>query len=413
MLTTDFGLKSVKKSFGTPLLPGAVGRDTFHVNGPTPCAVRGEGFLIIDENGHELIDGNGNHTSLVHGNAHPEIVEAAERAIRDGSCWGVPNQLEWSHAELLLAKFPHMDQVRYANSGTEAVMTALRVARAVTGRDKILMLAGAYHGSSDSALVAGGPKYTRGIPEATVQAVQTVPINDQGALQQAVEADPDGFAAIIIDAMPNRAGLVSVSKDYLAAARSLATKHGIVLILDEVISLRLGPGGISGHLGVAPDLITSAKYIGGGFPVGAVLGIAELMGNLDPNHDRPLPNAGTFTGNPVSMAAGAKAIELLTGSEIERINALGDLARDIVSPLIAPYGWEMRGFGSLLRPYPKEGTPAAFQQRSIWVAAYQTGLLLTQTNLCALSTAMDESVVRDISSRLANSVVVGLEASGN
>src|SRR5205807_1843513 len=147
-----------------PLLPGGYGRSTYYTGAPAPYAIRGEGHRIWDDRGRELIDANGNFTSLVHGNAHPQIVEAASRAMRDGSCWGIPNLHEWEHAEILLSRLPGLDQVRYTNSGTEAVMTAIRIARASTGRDACIVARGGYHGTSDVALCAGGEQYTRGVP---------------------------------------------------------------------------------------------------------------------------------------------------------------------------------------------------------------------------------------------------------
>ena len=151
-------------SKGFPLLPGGFGRSTYYLGAPTPYAVRGEGYKVWDDRGRELIDANNNFTTLIHGNAHPALVEAASRVIKNGSCWGIPNKQEWEHAELLLARLPGLDQVRYTNSGTEAVMTAVRVARGVTGRDGVIMMQNGYHGSSELALCTGGPQYRRGVP---------------------------------------------------------------------------------------------------------------------------------------------------------------------------------------------------------------------------------------------------------
>ncbi len=312
---------------GFPLLPGGYGRSTYYTGAPSPYAIRGEGYHVWDDRGHELIDANNNFTSLIHGNAHPEITAAATKALSAGASWGIPNLYEWELAELLLSRLPDLDQVRFANSGTEAVMAAIRIARASTGRERVIVTKGGYHGTSEVALVPGGPAYTRGVPRGVIDDVTAVPLNDVEFLRQAVEAAPDGYAAIILDLLPNRAGLLSISEDFVRAARELATRYGIVLIIDEVISLRLGYSGMSGEYGISPDLLTTGKLIGGGFPVGAVVGKAELMAEVDPTRPGSLPHGGTFSGNPVSMAAGAAALRLYPAEEVQRLNQLGDATR--------------------------------------------------------------------------------------
>jgi len=391
---------------GAPLLPGGYGRSTYYTGAPAPYAMKGEGYRVWDDRGHELIDANNNFTALVHGNAHPQILEAASRAMHEGTCWGIPNLHEWDHAELLLGRLPGLDQVRYTNSGTEAVMTAVRVARAATGRDACIMAQGGYHGTSDVALCAGGPHYTRGVPHGVIDDVTVLGLNDVAGLREAVEQSPERYAAIVIDLLPNRAGLVSIDPEFVRAARELATRHGIALIIDEVISLRLGEHGFAAEYGVVPDLLTVGKIVGGGFPVGGVIGREELMRELDPHRPHSLPHGGTFSGNPVSMAAGAESLKLLTGAEIDRLNALGDRAREAVSDRVADAGWEVRGRGSLLRPFPVDGSRLTEKvQWHLWWAAYDRGLLLSPANLTALSTPMTDGVVADLADRLADAVL--------
>lgn len=395
---------------GHLLLPGGLGRTSLAVGERTPFVVRGRGHLVWDEAGRELIDANNNFTVAVHGHAHPKIVEAAERALRDGASFGLPNLHEWEHAEVLLGRFPELDQVRYTNSGTEAVMTALRVARASTGRDACIVVQDGYHGTSDVALCAGGERYTRGVPQAVVDAVTVVPINDADALRAVVEADPARYAAVLIDLLPNRAGLISLTDEFVQAAREIATEHGIVLIVDEVISLRLGPHGLSGEYGITPDLVTVGKIIGGGFPVGAVIGREAFTRELAVSRPNFLEHGGTFTGNPVSMAAGAVSLRLLTDGAIARLNALGDAARDALAAKLAHVGWEVRGRGSLFRPFPQGHAQMAPVLRTrLWWAAYERGLLLTQANCVALSTPMTETVVSDVVDRLAAAVLAVAE----
>ncbi|WP_240422878.1 aspartate aminotransferase family protein [Leucobacter sp. wl10] len=391
---------------GHPLLPGGYGRSTYYTGAPSPYAICGTGYLVTDDRGRELIDANNNFTALIHGNAHPEIVEAATKALSEGASWGIPNLYEWDLAELLLARLPQLDQVRFANSGTEAVMSAIRIARASTGRERVIVTRGGYHGTSEVALVPGGPGYTRGVTRGVVKDVTTVPLNDIASLREAVEADASGYAAIILDLLPNRAGLLSVSEPFVREARQLATRHGIVLIIDETISLRLGHGGASGECGVSPDLLTTGKLIGGGLPVGAVVGLEALMRETDPTRPGSLPYGGTFSGNPVSMAAGAAALRLYPADEVERLNRLGDAARETLNARVADAGWEVRGRGSLIRAVPvgAEKVDEATQYR-LWWESYERGLLGSPANLLSLSTPMDQGAVDDIVERLADAVL--------
>lgn len=396
---------------GYPLLPGGYGRSTYYTGAPSPYAVRGEGYRIWDDRGRELIDANNNFTSLIHGNAHPAITEAATKALSSGASWGIPNLDEWELAELLLSRLSELDQVRFTNSGTEAVMSAIRIARANTGRDRVIVTKSGYHGTSDIALVPGGPTYTRGVPQGVIDDVTPVPLNDVECLRRSVEAAPDAYAAIILDLLPNRAGLLRISDEFVTTARELATRYGIVLIIDEVISLRLGQHGLSGEYGVSPDLLTTGKTIGGGFAVGAVVGRGELMSVVDPTRPGSLPHGGTFSGNPVSMAAGAAALRLYSESEVQRLNSLGDAARESVTARVADVGWEVRGRGSLLRAVPagSEKVDESTQHR-LWWESHKRGLLGSPANLLSLSTPMDQAVVNDIADRLADAVLAVTDA---
>ncbi|WP_218022460.1 aspartate aminotransferase family protein [Nocardia amamiensis] len=391
---------------GFPLLPGGYGRSTYYTGAPGPYAIRGEGYRLRDDRGRELIDANNNFTVLIHGNSHPEINQAAVKALSEGASWGIPNIYEWELAELLLSRLPALDQVRFANSGTEAVMSAFRIARASTGRERVIVTRGGYHGTSEVALVSGGPSYTRGITEGVIKDVTTVPLNDVEFLREAVEVAADTYAAIILDLLPNRAGLLSLSEEFVREARDLATRHGIVLIIDETISLRLGFNGLSRDYGIDPDLLTTGKLIGGGFPVGAIAGRAELMQEVDPTRAGSLPHGGTFSGNPVSMAAGAATLRLYSEAEVQRLNRLGDAAREAVNSRIAAVGWEVRGRGSLLRAVPSgiERVDEPTQHR-LWWASYERGLLGSPANLLSLSTPMDAGVVDEVADRLTAAVL--------
>lgn len=385
------------------LLPGGFGRSTFAVGERAPLVVRGEGWRLWDERGRELIDLNNNFTALVHGHAHERLVAAADRALRGGASFGLPNEAELLHANALMERLPGLDQIRYANSGTEAVMTALRVARAHTGRDGVLFVRNAYHGTADAALVPGGERSQRGIPAGVRRDVQNVPINDVAALRAAVEAGPERLAALVLDFLPSRAGLIALDDAFVDEARALCRHHGILLVADEVMSFRLGWSGLAAARGVTPDLMTLGKVIGGGHPVGAVAGRAAVMAELDPRRPDGLEHGGTFSANPVTMAAGLASLELLDRAEIARVNALGATARGALGGRIAAHRWEVRGHGSLLRLVAPDGdTPA--QRLALWWQAYERGVLLMPTGLAALSTPMDAAVVADVVERLADAV---------
>ena len=356
-----------------------------------------------DDEGRELIDANNNFTTLIHGNANPEVLEAANAVMRGGTCWGVPNAEEWELAELLLQRMPGYDQIRFANSGTEAVMSAFRIARAFTGRDRIVMTKDGFHGTSDTALSASGP--SRGVPASATRDVSLVPLNDVAALRETFASVGSETAAIILDLLPNKAGLTPVDDEFLREARALATQSGALLIVDEIISYRLATDGLDGARDAQADLVTLGKVIGGGFPIGAVVGKAEVMSVIDPWQPGAINHSGTFSGNPVTMAAGAAAMRLLTAEAIERINGLGDRARAALTTRLAPLGWEVRGSGSLLRPFPAgiRKVDEATQHR-LWWEAYGHGVVLSSANLAALSTPMTSDVVDDFVERLASAV---------
>jgi glutamate-1-semialdehyde 2,1-aminomutase len=386
---------------GFPLLPGGYGRSTFAVGALSPTVVRGEGPRIWDDAGNELIDLNNNFTTLVHGHAHPQIVAAAERALRDGASFGLPNHSEVRHARTLLARLPEHDQVRYVNSGTEAVMTALRVARAYTGRDAAVFVRRAYHGSADAAVVTGGSRSLRGVPDGVLRDSLVVPINDVDALSATIAEHHRRVAAIVVDLLPNRAGLIALEPDYVAAVQELCEHHDILLVVDEVLTFRLAYGGLAGERGIVPDLLTVGKLIGGGHPVGAVVGRAEIMSELDPSRSDGLEHGGTFSGNPVTMEAGRVALELLGPDVLATLNARGDRARAELDARGEPYGWQVRGQGSLLRLFPlAPAADVAALQLELWWAAYRRGVLLMPNGLAAVSTVIDDALMDDVITRL-------------
>jgi glutamate-1-semialdehyde 2,1-aminomutase len=346
-------------------LPGGNTRTTVFMKPYPIYAARGEGCRVWDLDGNEYIDCINNFTSLIHGHAHPALVEAAKRQLALGSAFGLPTESEVDLAELLASRLLSVDQVRFCNSGTEAVMMALKAARAFTGRPKIAKCEGAYHGSYDYAEVSLDPApeawgrntpvsvaYAKGTPDNVLADVVTIPFNDAEAAVSLVREHSRDLACVLVDPMPNRAGLAPAEKGYLEALRRVTREVGALLIFDEVITFRLGFGGAQGIWKIDPDLTTLGKIIGGGFPVGAVAGRKEFMAVFDPRHGKPaLPHGGTFSANPVTMRAGLAAMELLDETTFKRLDTLGEAVRTGIDEAFRQHGVPGRtvGLGSLLK----------------------------------------------------------------
>jgi glutamate-1-semialdehyde 2,1-aminomutase len=370
----------------SPHIAGGSSRGTLFTPPYPPYAARGSGYTVIDVDNHELIDLHSNYTSLVHGNAFPPVLDAAREALADGSCFGLPTLAEVELAEHLASRVPWAPVWRFAGSGTEAVMAAVRAARAYTGRDLILRFAGCYHGGSDALLQPGA----RGVPAAVQADVLTLPLGDPEALTVAVESHAGRLAAILLDLMPNRAGLAPVERSFAALARELTAAHGIVLIVDEVITFRLSPSGLHAVYGIEPDLVTLGKTIGGGMPCGALGGHAEVMGVFDPELSDPVALAGTFSANPLTMRAGLAALRALDAREIARIDTLGERLR----AGLHARGFTVTGRGSLAKVHAPD-------LAALWRRLYAEGVLIAADGLCCVSTAMDETTVNTALERFA------------
>jgi glutamate-1-semialdehyde 2,1-aminomutase len=388
------------------VLPGGYGRSTFMVGSGAPYAIRGEGYRLWDDTAREMVDLNNNFTALIHGHATEAIIEAVAAAMERGSSFGLPNETELDHAEALLARLPDAERVRYTNSGTEAVMTALRIARAHTGRSRTIMIRSAYHGTSDGVLAAGDERSWRGLPESIRADSTLLALNDVEGFADTIAREGDRTAAVLLDLMANRSGLIPASQEFVDTIAGLCADRGIVLIVDEVISLRLAFGGLASTYRLKPDLTVLGKLIGGGLPVGAIAGGAEVLDELNPTRSDGLEHGGTFAGNPVTMAAGLVAMQLFDAPAVERLNALGNRLRERLAGLVSGSGWEVRGAGSLLRPWPTDASPEELGtlHRALWWAAYERGVLLNPTGLAALSTPMNEAVADRLADELADAI---------
>ena len=285
--------------------------------------VQGNGATLTDLDGNHYLDFLNNFTSLVHGHAHPALVEAAQSQLPRGATFAAPMVPQVELAELLCARVPGVEMVRFANSGTEATMLALRAARAYTGRSGIIKMIGSYHGSHDLAAATADPESDRGIPDGLRQDLYFAPFNDLTAVETLLEQNRGKIAAIIVEPVPNAGGLPLPKQNYLPGLRALADLHQVLLIFDEVVTLRLSEGGYQKIAGVTPDLTAMGKVIGGGFAVGSVGGKREIMLQFDPGRKDRILHSGTFNGHSATMAAGLAALRLLDQPAIDRINELG------------------------------------------------------------------------------------------
>jgi len=314
------------------LIPGGVNSPVraFKAVGGTPLFIRkAEGSRIWDADGKSYIDYVGSWGPMILGHAFPPIVEAVQKAAALGTSYGAPCAAEVELAERVVRLVPSIEKVRFVSSGTEATMSALRVARGFTGRRKILKFEGCYHGHSDNLLVAAGSGVATlgipgspGVPEGTVADTLVAPYNDTAAVEKVVDAHGGDLAAVIVEPVAGNMGLVAPREGYLDALRAITKRVGAVLIFDEVMTgFRLALGGAQQIYGVAPDLTCLGKIIGGGLPVAAYGGRTEIMDQVAPVG--PVYQAGTLSGNPLAMAAGCAALDALQQhGTYERLDAL-------------------------------------------------------------------------------------------
>jgi glutamate-1-semialdehyde 2,1-aminomutase len=287
------------------------------VGGTPPVISEARGACITDIDGNTYIDYVGSYGPAILGHAPDAIVTAVHKAVCHGASFGAPTQRETQLAEAIIAAVASAEQVRFVSSGTEAVMTAIRLARGATGRDRIVKCAGCYHGHSDSVLVSAGSgaatlgvPSSPGVPPESVANTLVTPYNDADAVRELLQSHPGEIAAVLVEPVAGNMGVVPPREGYLEALRALCDAHGALLVFDEVMTgFRVAYGGAQTLYGIRPDLTTLGKIIGGGLPVGAVAGPRELMENLAP--EGPVYQAGTLSGNPAAMAAGLATLEAL------------------------------------------------------------------------------------------------------
>jgi glutamate-1-semialdehyde 2,1-aminomutase len=320
-------------------LPGGDTRwATYHLPYPV-YMLHGEGFTLTDVDGNDYIDFQNNYTSLVHGHAYPDITAAVQQQAANSVVYGAPAEGQFQLADLISKRVPAVEQLRFTNSGTEATMMAMRTARALTGRQIILKMDGGYHGSHDMAEVNIAPDLSGsalpipnvepdGVPKSVLESVAVARFNDLESVETILKARDGQIAAIITEPMMNSAGMIPPQDGFLKGLRELADRYGVLLIFDEVVTLRLHEGGYQGKIGVSPDLTAMGKMIGGGLAIGAFGGRKEIMGMYDPARPDGFHHSGTFNGNPLTMAAGIASVSALTPQAIEHINNLGTTFRE-------------------------------------------------------------------------------------
>ncbi|BBK40624.1 aspartate aminotransferase family protein [Allostella vacuolata] len=402
------------------VMPGGSTRATIFMHPHPPYAAHGQGSRIVDVDGNVIVDFTNNFFSAIHGHANPAIVAAVAETAARGISFGLPTEVEVDLAEHICARAPALETIRFSNSGSEAVLSAIKAARAYTGRPAIAKIEGAYHGSYDHVEVSldsrpgdwgdgapAGTKYARGTPDAVLGDTVVIPFNDPVAAVRLLEAHGDRLAALLIDPLPSRVGLVPASREFVAAIRETTRRLGIVLVVDEIICFRLSHAGAHPLWDLEPDLVTLGKIIGGGLPIGAVAGRRDIMAMFDVRPGKAaVPHGGTFTANPVTMAAGLASLRQLDAAAYDRLNGLGDRLRRGLADAIGRAGMpaQVTGMGSMFRihphdrpvsdyrsSYPTDAEKALMARLHPWLL--EAGYLLTPNLSGALSTPMTEADV--------------------
>ena len=402
------------------VLPGGVSRNTV-LRTPQPYADYGEGCHLFDLDGVSRLDFSNNMASLLHGHADPEIVNAVKQQLERGSAFTMATEIEVAYAEHLCSRNDSFEQLRFVNSGTEAVMTTLKASRAFTGKPKIAKVEGAYHGQYDYAEVSQTPDpetwgsidhpnsvpVAHGTPESALNDVIVIPFNDVERAIALLNEHADELACVLLDLMPHRVGLRPADAEFVEAIREWTIQHDVLLVLDEVITFRCEYGGLQERYAITPDLTALGKAIGGGFPVGAITGRRDVMDVMNPQNTPLLfPHSGTFSANPVTLTAGLVAMEKFDKPAVARLNALAQRAIDGIKDAIRETGVKacVTGGGSMFRIHMKEHAPLHFREafttneedqqiKNLLDHLFDAGFMMINTCSAALSTPMTETEI--------------------
>lgn len=413
------------------ITPGGSMRSAPYFAPHPPYAATGRGCWITDVDGRRLFDCANNFFSLIHGHAFAPVVAALHSAIDRGTVFGLPTAAETALAEEIRSRAPRLEQVRFAASGTEAVMFAVKAARAITGRPAIAKFEGAYHGAYDHVEISLDPApqdwgsdapasiaYAKGTPRAVVDDTVILPFNKPEQCRRILERHADRLAAVILDPLAARLGMVPATPDLIDALQESCRRLGILLILDEVISFRLGYHGAHTAFGIEPDLVTLGKIIGGGLPVGAVAGPARHMAIFDHTKGKPaVSHGGTFSANPLTMTAGLACLSAFDAEAVANLNARGDALRTALEAQFSRLGLkaQVTGYGSLFRIHPLRTeitdyrsafVPSAQKQALAIIhrGLFERGFLLTPNCSGALSTPMTDSDISDLSDAIVDAI---------
>ena len=389
--TSVIGPRS-RQAFGRArgVFPDGTTRVTVERDPAPRYAARGVGAYVTDIDGRRLLDLNNNFTTLIHGHAFAPVVAAVTRQLHLGTCYANPTEAEIDLAALICGRVPGLERIRLVNTGSEAVLFAIKAARALTGRPSIAKVEGAYHGNYDWVEVsqATGPTvwgdsdapaavaFYAGTPRSVLDQVVVLRANDaEGARRRLAERAAD-IACVLIDPMPSRAGLIPPDPAFIAAVQETARANGIVVVSDEVLNFRQSYQGASARYGLEPDLFAIGKVIGGGLPIGAVGGSQEAMAVFDADGRHPaVPQGGTFSANPLSMAAGLAAMEALDEPAFAHLERLGEALRSGLTARIARHRapFCVTGAASLFRIHAKASPPRDF--RDAFSAADEAAVL--------------------------------------
>ncbi len=374
-------------------LPGGDSRSTLFYP-PYPAVLdRGEGCQVVDLDGNRLLDFTGNHSALIHGYLEPSVLDSIRRQLEKGTCFPGPTDLQLRLARHLVERIASLERVRFTNSGTEAVMMALRGARTFTGRRMVAKLEGGYHGTSEDVMGTTHPELV------------LLPADDAQSAVGLLEQRREEIAALLVEPVQGSAGMIPLDAGFLGAMREATRRLGMVLVFDEVVSLRVAYGGAEELYGIAPDMTCLGKVIGGGLPLGAFGGGAEIMALFDPSRGPPaIPHPGSHNANPVSLAAGLATLELLTRDTIAQLNRTGERLRAELKREFGQAGVPaaITGLGSLFGIHLTDGPVRTIRDAArgdaglrhrIFLGLYNEGILVDPRGVGTLSTAIGQREV--------------------
>lgn len=406
-------------------LPGGTSRSVQDTQPHPIYASHGQGLHVYDVDGNRYADFYGNASSLVHGHAHPRILEAAVDRVKKGTVFSLAGADQIDLAEMICSRVRSIDKVRFVNSGTEAVMMGMKLMRAFSGRPMIAKFEGMYHGTTDWAEVSmrsspdnwgsqdapASVPYTPGVSAGVLEDTLVLPFNDIDRTAALLERHHDKLAGVMLDVLPVRLALADAKREFVQRLRSITRDLGLLLGSDEVVTFRLGYGGAQEYFGFDADVTMLGKVIGGGFPVGAVGGREDIMALMDASKGKAVvPHAGTFNGNPVTMAAGVRALQMLDRAAIERINALGHRLRCGLHRAFTEMqaSAHVAGIGSFFQITMTQDRPddyrafwamiggnslTASRQSRFYNALLRRGILLTLSGAGTIATVMTETDV--------------------